>query len=169
MTDSRPLPRGPAPGAAAENEAEASAILTIDLDALSEALEPLVRDGPACEGFAGSARGSRWVEPLHVCEVRYAEITDDGLLRQPAFLRLRPDKAPEECDLPRRRSASEAVPMEARVAPAAGAEREVALTNLDKLFWPAQGYTKGDFIEYHHLDPWAGRSGLTAADYPPST
>lgn len=48
MTDSRPLPRGPAPGAAAESEAEASAILTIDLDALSENYRTLAeRAGPA--------------------------------------------------------------------------------------------------------------------------
>ncbi len=48
MTDSRPLPRGPAPGAAAENEAEASAILTIDLDALSENYRRLAEHaGPA--------------------------------------------------------------------------------------------------------------------------
>ena len=48
MTESRPLPRGPAPGAAAENEAEASAILTIDLNALSENYRTLAEHaGPA--------------------------------------------------------------------------------------------------------------------------
>jgi len=28
-------------------------------------------------------------------------------------------------------------------------ERSVPFTNLDKVFWPEDGYTKGDLIEYH--------------------
>ena len=36
---------------------------------------------------------SIWVEPKLVCEVRYASRTQEGLLREPVFLRLRPDLA----------------------------------------------------------------------------
>jgi DNA ligase D-like protein (predicted ligase) len=36
---------------------------------------------------------STWVEPKLVCEVEYARITNDGLLREAVFLRLRPDRA----------------------------------------------------------------------------
>jgi len=34
---------------------------------------------------------SVWVEPKLICEVEYASLTPDGLLREPVFLRLRPD------------------------------------------------------------------------------
>jgi len=34
---------------------------------------------------------SVWVEPKLVCEVEYASLTPDGLLREPVFIRLRPD------------------------------------------------------------------------------
>ena len=34
---------------------------------------------------------STWIEPRLVCEVQYASLTRDGLLREPQFLRLRPD------------------------------------------------------------------------------
>jgi DNA ligase D-like protein (predicted ligase)/DNA ligase D-like protein (predicted 3'-phosphoesterase) len=34
---------------------------------------------------------SVWVEPKIVCEVQYASMTKDGVLREPVFLRLRPD------------------------------------------------------------------------------
>ncbi len=34
---------------------------------------------------------STWVEPKLLCEVRYASLTPDGLLREPVFVRLRPD------------------------------------------------------------------------------
>ncbi len=37
-----------------------------------------------------------WLEPKLVCQVRFAEWTRDGHLRQPAFLGLREDKRPEE-------------------------------------------------------------------------
>ena len=32
-----------------------------------------------------------WIEPKVICEVQYASVTEDGMLREPAFLRLRPD------------------------------------------------------------------------------
>jgi ATP-dependent DNA ligase len=34
---------------------------------------------------------SVWVEPKLMCEVKYASLTNDGMLREPVFLRLRPD------------------------------------------------------------------------------
>ncbi|MGH9822454.1 MAG: non-homologous end-joining DNA ligase, partial [Blastocatellia bacterium] len=40
-----------------------------------------------------------WVEPMLVCEVRYATITRDGQLREPVFVRMRPDKSPSDCSI----------------------------------------------------------------------
>jgi DNA ligase D-like protein (predicted ligase) len=34
---------------------------------------------------------SVWVEPKLICEVQFASLTKDGILREPVFLRLRPD------------------------------------------------------------------------------
>jgi bifunctional non-homologous end joining protein LigD len=36
---------------------------------------------------------SVWVQPKLICEVEFASRTPDGLLREPVFLRLRPDLA----------------------------------------------------------------------------
>jgi bifunctional non-homologous end joining protein LigD len=78
-----------------------------------------------------------------VVEVRYKEITEDGLLRQPTFLRFRPDKTPAECVSP------EAPPLVPEV------RREVPFSNLEKVFWPEEGYTKGDLIAYYRaISPW---------------
>ena len=111
-------------------------------------LEPARRPKPAAVGAAGG-RSVVWVEPEQVCEVRYKERTLGGHLRQPVFLRLRDDKRVEECVLGGRKEEEEP---EASPAPP---ERSPALTNLDKVFWPEEGYTKGDLVAYYRaIAPW---------------
>jgi bifunctional non-homologous end joining protein LigD len=34
---------------------------------------------------------SVWIEPKLTCEVEFASVTEDGLLREPVFVRLRPE------------------------------------------------------------------------------
>jgi bifunctional non-homologous end joining protein LigD len=100
---------------------------------------------PPCTGPLPKGAGNTWVEPRLVVEVRYKEITEEGLLRQPTFLRFRSDKTPAECVSP------EALP----TLPAPPVKREVPFSNLEKVFWPEEGYTKGDLIEYYRaISPW---------------
>jgi ATP-dependent DNA ligase len=40
------------------------------------------------------AARSTWVEPKLMCEVQYASVTKDGMLREPVFIRMRPDLSP---------------------------------------------------------------------------
>lgn len=124
------------------------------------ALEELRRDGPPCEGPAPEGPEHVWVEPTLVCEVRYKEWTGDGLLRQPVFLRLRDDKGPRECAPEGRPGAGTAEspdallprPEELRAGPL---PEEIPLSNLEKVFWPEEGYTKGDLIAYYRsVAPW---------------
>ena len=80
------------------------------LVSLREALEADRLEAPACTGPLPSDRGHAWVAPRLVAEVRYLTWTDEGLLRQPVFLRLRDDKRPDECPLPRGRGARQRGP-----------------------------------------------------------
>jgi len=128
---------------------------------------------PCSEGAAPTGRGHHWVRPELVVEVRFKERTDQGLLRQPVFLRVRDDKTPEECgdsvELPMPTDATENAegaspggPGDAGTPPsptqsrdARPARPEPAFTNTDKVFWPEEGYTKGDLLEYHRrIAPW---------------
>nr|WP_316931212.1 hypothetical protein [Chryseobacterium sp. P1-3] len=37
-----------------------------------------------------------WTKPELVCEIKYSEITKDGIFRHPVFVAVREDKSPEE-------------------------------------------------------------------------
>jgi bifunctional non-homologous end joining protein LigD len=107
-------------------------------------LEATRRADPPCVG-APTGREHRWVEPHLVCEVRYVEVTGEGLLRQPVFLRFREDKSPAECERLVEHDNQEPLAVVKEEAP----PRDVHFTNLDKVFWPEEGYTKGDLVNYY--------------------
>ncbi len=48
------------------------------------------------EKFRDEERDDYWVNPVFVCEIKFAEWTRDGKLRAPVFLGLREDKKPNE-------------------------------------------------------------------------
>ena len=125
---------------------------------------------------------STWVEPTVVAEVRYKEITEDGHLRQPVFLRLRDDKPAHECALPSARATPQGKADEPD-EPAAGdagpgriggigvGAPRLQLSNLDKVFWPDEGYTKGDLLDYYEaigeaLLPYLADRPLVLDRYP---
>jgi bifunctional non-homologous end joining protein LigD len=141
---------------------------------------PVVSPGapPLASEQIPETRTTTWTEPIYVCEVRFREWTPDGVLRHPAFLRLRSDKRPHECErqgwltAPQPAPAPGAAPnvsgdgpsppdaeaatreeTAAGVAPEAAPKpvvsRTVNISNPHKIFWPAEKYTKGDLIEYY--------------------
>ena len=115
------------------------------LEELGDRLRALPPAGPPPGAETAGSGRHRWVTPELVAEVRYKEITEAGVLRHPSFLRLREDKPPEDCQPADagRRLAEPPAPVEAEP------ERVVHFTNLDKPFWPEDGYAKGDLVEYY--------------------
>jgi bifunctional non-homologous end joining protein LigD len=79
-----------------------------------------------------------WVEPELVCEVEFLEWTRDNRLRAPSYKGLRDDKEAKDVHREHPRTATAATPA-----------RELKLGNLDKVFWPGEGITKGDLIDYY--------------------
>jgi len=77
---------------------------------LARKLAPLRR---AASPFVDAPRSSMgkttWVTPVLVAQVRYNEITEAGILRQPSFLGLRDDKAAHDVRLESTESAGSAV------------------------------------------------------------
>lgn len=123
-----------------------SGFSSAELDEILDALQEIEVDAPPCaSGPVPRGKGHHWAAPTLVAEVRYKEVTDHGQLRQPSFSRLRDDKPPEDCLLAAVPGGADGEPEPVEIVE----ERTVAFTNLDKVFWPDEGYTKGDLIEYH--------------------
>src|SRR4029077_6460458 len=108
-----------------------------------------------------------WCFPDLVCEVRYVELTRDGTLRSPTYLGLRLDVDPKECTgqeiaasaKEAQRKAERAARSDAPAEVAVSKERtpsvievegkQIKLTNLEKVLFPEDGYTKADLIKYY--------------------
>jgi bifunctional non-homologous end joining protein LigD len=138
------------------------------LDALRARLDAATRPTAPCADIPREfAKLAVFVEPELVAEVRFSEVTERGYLRQPVFLRLRDDKRVADCDAPpRRRPTVEPTP----AAPTSAAP-ELRLSNLNKVFWPADGYTKGDLLAYYEaiwpqLGPYLRDRPVVLTRYP---
>jgi bifunctional non-homologous end joining protein LigD len=167
---------------------------------LMKKLAPIVRPDPPCAPPLGAGatvipetRTTTWVDPVYLCEVRFREWTPDGLLRHAAFLHMRTDKDPKDCERqphgrrpvlgdvdPKTVSnvSSEASSDIEERSPTVGnsvaaslelsgadvestppslppADRSFNFSNLQKVYWPAEKYTKGDLVEYYRaISPW---------------
>ncbi|HSU66436.1 MAG TPA: non-homologous end-joining DNA ligase, partial [Tepidisphaeraceae bacterium] len=117
-------------------------------------LEPLITKTCPFSPRPKPDKGMTWVKPELVCQVRYANWTTDDRLRAPVFLGMREDKPAAEVG---RES-----PM-AAAAPAVSGDllsgKEATLTidghtlkftNLPKLYYPDDGVTKRDVLNYYN-------------------
>jgi len=136
-------------------------------------LQSLARKDSPFGDTGPKTRADHWIEPQLVCEVRFTEWTSDGGLRHPIFLGMRDDRKPEDVrredrgteeETPESGTAIESAIAADELADAgdegsdgadapasrrAAVEKTVRLSNLKKVFWPDDGYTKGDLIAYY--------------------
>lgn len=104
----------------------------------------------------------QWLRPHLLCEVKYTELTRDGLMRHPSFEGLREDKAAFEFNLEEDReskqhqyrealqSREKLVQKEEEATQVTIEEKQLKLTNLSKLYWQKERITKGDLLNYYH-------------------
>ena len=113
-----------------------------DIDELLAKLRPLETGRPPFREVPKMPKVRKadvaWVSPELVAEVEFVEWTHDGRLRAPSFQGLREDKSAREVHR------EEPLPNEIRRG-----KRVVKLSNLDKVFWPDEGTTKGDLLRYY--------------------
>lgn len=118
-------------------------------DSVRAVLEPTRVKQPPCAGDPPREKEAVWCTPTLVCEVRYKNWPAGLSLREPAFLRFRPDKTPQECPTPR-----EGVTPQPNPEPPATTS-SLTLSNPTKVFFPEDGITKADlFAYYRDVSPW---------------
>lgn len=115
-----------------------------------------------------------FLKPELICEVSYAEMTSDGVMRHPSFEGMRSDKKAAEVVMETETptaaiiAGSKDVKGKRIVTPAKTKQRKTLLnpteetqvrevgghtlkfTNLSKVFWPKEGATKRDLINYYY-------------------
>ena len=172
------------------------------LKELRQRLDALLTDRSPFAGEVSGRTEAVWVKPELVAEVKFAQRTSDGRLRVPVFLRLREDKPPKEVErvepvtVPNEGRWSKEDDPHGTKAPVRWQEVEsvleqlsmakdklalkveghrLALSNLDKVFWPPVGkqraLTKLDLLAYltrvsPYLLPHLKDRPLTLKRYP---
>ncbi len=160
------------------------------LDLVHQRLKPLVtQQSPFPDAHKELRDLVTWVRPEVVCTVRFSSWTHEDRLRAPVFVGLRPDISPKECvrestaaGVPAAPDESEpaASPQSVRPTLLPGKQTETFLmvdgqrlkfTNLNKVFYPREGYTKRDLINYYDavtdlLVPYLRDRPLSLKRYP---
>ncbi|PWT77608.1 MAG: DNA ligase D [Bacteroidetes bacterium] len=115
-----------------------------------------------------------WLKPEIVCEVSYAEITSDGVMRHPSFEGLREDKSPKEVKSERVVHPENIIgekdflSREKMIKPNTQQDRQTFLnpteatqqrivnghslkfSNLNKIYWPKEKISKRDMLNYYY-------------------
>ncbi|HNP21793.1 MAG TPA: DNA ligase D [Panacibacter sp.] len=115
-----------------------------------------------------------WLKPQLVCEVAYAEITSDGVMRHPSFKGMREDKKAKDVHTEKAVAVEKAVKQDASlieknkmIKPVKTGRKtllnpgdetqvrvinrhELKFTNLSKIFWPKEKISKRDLINYYY-------------------
>lgn len=113
-----------------------------------------------------------WLQPKLICEVSYRELTGDGVMRHPSFEGMRSDKKAADVVLEKELSTKKLVARkdavtksiqkrthsekrtllnprdESQVRKLQG--HELTFNNLGKKYWPKDGVTKRDMINYYY-------------------
>ncbi len=137
-------------------------------------LQPLVQEESPFDEKIKTNMPVTWVKPELICEVKYSEITNDGKLRHPVFLHLREDKNLNEVTMANSKPIKKTKAAnnktktinkkenKTKVAQKKGDKKasgndkiftfgtaKLTVTNLDKIYFPEDGVTKGDVIDYY--------------------
>ena len=125
-----------------------------EIDRLLAGLKGLeVKESPAAGELLAAPRARTFVAPKWVVSVTHSGFTEDGRLRHPVYRGLASDVAPEACTAAPAEERERALLSEEPAAPATRATKaRVTISNASKVFWPAEGITKGELCDYYARD-----------------
>ncbi len=115
------------------------------LEELFARMKPLVTQTCPFTERPKPDRGIAWVQPKLLCQVKFSNWTQDSRLRAPVFLGLRTDK--EAAEVEREVPGGVTVPEKEATLTVDG--QTLKFTNLQKIFYPEEGYRKADVLNYY--------------------
>ncbi len=129
------------------------------IDTVRKLLKPLITTKLPFESVPDIPRKTHWVKPELVCAVKFSSWTHENRLRAPVFLGMRMDVEAADCV----REVEDTAPLEDKPKPEqtkllSPSQKEafvdvegkrLKFTNLGKVFYPQEGYTKRDVINYY--------------------
>ena len=122
------------------------------MEMLHSKLLPLAIEKSPLEPNKLLPREVTWTRPELVAEVKFSNWTEDGRLRAPVFIGLRPDIDPQECVRDSGEAPPEREPLlspDVKEAMLTIDDQRLKFTNLDKVFYPEEGYRKRDLLNYY--------------------
>lgn len=145
------------------------------LKKIFDLMQPLKSDNNPFATDIKTNEPVQWVEPKLICEVKFAEWTSEGSMRQPVFLGIREDKTaievaqevPVKIDVDKlnkktKKSTTKSKQIAEPVEDVFNKEKlvgniivdvdgiEVSLTNMDKIYWPEEKISKGELLRYYY-------------------
>jgi bifunctional non-homologous end joining protein LigD len=122
-----------------------------------EQIGPLIVKKPVLGNVPKKIGEVTWVKPELVCSVKFTSWTKDDRLRAPVFLGIRTEVAPEEvvretgllADEPQESTKEALLPVDKAEITLEVDGHPLKFTNLNKVFYPADGYTKRDVINFY--------------------
>ena len=99
-----------------------------------ERIHGLLKPSGSCPFETPPTGVKHWVEPTYKCQVLYQEMTQQGILRAPVYHGLIED---------------EAAPLQETQPTLVSEGRQLKFTNLDKIWFPADGISKGQILSYY--------------------
>jgi bifunctional non-homologous end joining protein LigD len=125
-------------------------------DALSlrDRLEKLSVKTPPVTGLPRSLlKSAEWVSPKLLCDVSFAEWTEDGHIRHPSFQGLREDKKAQEVTMEKPVAVKKGLTGKKGVAAKKSTDHidvsGVSISHPDRVIFPDVGVTKGELAEYY--------------------
>jgi len=137
------------------------------LASIRSLLDQRTRDKPPLQLDPKMPKDAVWVEPDLVCEVKFSNWTQDQRLRAPVFVGLRVDKSAEEVgvEMPEAKTAKSRKAPKPKPSKSQSSEpflaadlkeahvkvdgQDLKLTHLDKVYYPKNGYTKRELLNYY--------------------
>ncbi|REC43953.1 DNA ligase D [Chryseobacterium sp. 5_R23647] len=134
------------------------------LNDLHQRLKKLVMKTSPFETIPKTNMPVTWTKPELVCEIKYSEITKDGMFRHPVFVTIREDKDAKEIsnsgNKPNQKTTKSKSMATKKSTEKTESDfekdteitlnrRKIKLTNQDKIYFPKDKISKGDVVEYY--------------------